>query len=166
MHDAHSLAASSESTPLCPPRVAGCGFYVTIRSGALVLHMSASHEHMRQMRAYVFEAVTSTGADEQVADVARLVANELVGNAVRVGGPWTPVIVQIVSTSDQIRVRVHDPAPCAPSERRGRVPDDDRHGFGLGLRILDTLAPGWTVQATLVGKLATATLACGESTTA
>ena len=159
MHDAHPGPAPLP--PACPPQVAACGFYLALRPGGFVLHMSASREHMRRMRAFVFEAVASAGAEEHVAEEARLVASELVGNAMRLCGPWTPVIVQVVSKPDQFLVRVHDPEPSVVPDRRETPPDNDRLESGRGLWILDALAPGWTVEATPVGKQVTAMLPCG-----
>jgi anti-sigma regulatory factor (Ser/Thr protein kinase) len=159
MHEAHP-----GPTSVLPE--AACGFYLAIRPGGFALHMSASREHMRQMRAYVFEAVASAGAGEQVADAARLVASELVGNAVRLCGPWTPVVVQIISKPDQVQVQVHDPEPAVMPGRRAEPPDNADLTSGRGLWILDALAPGWTVEPTPVGKQVTATLPCGEFTAA
>ena len=160
MHDAHPTPAAL--APPCPPRVAACGFYLALRPGGFVLHMSASREHMRRMRAHVFAAVAAAGADELVAEAARLVASELVGNAVRLCGPWTPVVVQILSKPDQVQVQVHDPEPGALPGRRSESPDNDDLESGRGLWILDSLAPGWTVEPTAVGKQITATLPCGQ----
>jgi len=162
MHDAQLGPTPSLPGPACPPQVAVCGFYLAIRPGGFVLYMSASREHMRQMRAHVFAAVAGAGADEQVADAARLVASELVGNAVRLCGPWTPVVVQIVSKPDQVQVQVHDPEPSALPDRTAEPPDNEGLESGRGLWILDCLAPGWTVEPTAVGKQITATLPCGE----
>ncbi|MEV1009847.1 ATP-binding protein [Streptomyces sp. NPDC049881] len=160
MHAAHpGLAVSA---PPRPPKVAACGFFLAIRPDGFVLHMSASREHMRRMRAHVFAAVADAGAGERVADAARLVASELVGNAVRLCGPWTPVVVQIVRRPDLVEVQVHDPEPAAMPDRRAEPPDNDGLESGRGLWILDALAPGWTVESTAVGKQVTATLPCGE----
>ncbi|MEU6346258.1 ATP-binding protein [Streptomyces sp. NPDC046977] len=157
MHAAHPGPAD-----LAAPQVAACGFYLAVRPGGFVLHMNASAEHMRQMRAHVFAAVTGTGADELVAEAARLVASELVSNAVRLCGPWTPVIVQIISKPDQVQVQVHDPEPTVLPDRSPEPPDNEELESGRGLWILDSLAPGWTVESTAVGKQITATLPCGE----
>ncbi|MGI5254092.1 ATP-binding protein [Actinacidiphila glaucinigra] len=123
-----------------------------------MLHLSASAHHLRLMRAAVFDAVVSAGAEEQVAEAARLVASELAGNAVRLCGPWAPLIVQIISKPDQVQVQVHDPEPSAMPGRREMKPDNGRFESGRGLWILDALAPGWTVEPTAVGKKVTATL--------
>lgn len=160
MHAAHPGPAAS--APPHPPKVAECGFYLAIRPGGFVLHMSASPEHIRRMRDRVFEAVAGFGVGEPVAEAARLLASELVGNAVRLCGPWTPVVVQIVSKPDHVQVQVHDPEPAALPGRRADPPDNEDLESGRGLWILDALAPGWTVEPTAVGKQITATLPCGE----
>lgn len=162
MHEAPRHSTVSAPLPGCPPLVAACGFYLVIRPGGFVLHMSASREHMRQMRAHVFQVVAGTGADEQVADAALLVASELVGNAVRLCGPWTPVVVSVSSKPDHIQVQVHDPDPAALPDRRAEPPDNAASESGRGLWILDCLAPGWTVEPTVIGKQITAMLPCGD----
>ncbi len=116
------------------------------------LHMSASPEHLREMRARVFKEVCGAGVDETVADAARLVASELVGNAVRLCGPWAPVVVQVTRAPGEVLVQVHDPEPAAVPRRGHMRPDNERSESGRGLWILDVLAPGWTIQRTPVGK--------------
>ena len=162
MHEPPLHATVSAPVPGCPPQIAACGFYLAIRPGGFVLYMSASRDHMRQMRAHVFQAVAGTGVDEVVADAARLVASELVGNAVRLCGPWTPVVVSITSKPDYIQVQVHDPEPAVMPDRRAEPPDNAASESGRGLWILDCLAPGWKVESTVIGKQITATLPCGD----
>lgn len=110
------------------------------------------------MRSHVFKTVSSAGAAVEVADAARLLASELVGNVVRLCGPWAPVIVMVTSTEDKILLRVHDPVPSAMPIREADPPDSADAETGRGLWILDVLAPGWTVQPTAVGKQITCTL--------
>jgi anti-sigma regulatory factor (Ser/Thr protein kinase) len=152
MHDVQVLSGPSDPPPRFPPELAECGFYLAIRPDGFVLHMSASAEHLREMRLQVFKEVCGAGADEEVADAARLVASELVGNAVRLCGPWTPVVVQVAGLPGKVLVEVHDPEPAAVPERREASPDNDIFDSGRGLWILDSLAPGWTVELTPVGK--------------
>ncbi len=162
MHDAHSCSTLVSPDSAGVSQVASCGFYLAIRPGGFALYMSASQEHMRRMRACVYSAVVSSGASEQVAEAARLVASELVGNAVRLCGPWAPVVVQVISTSEQARVQVHDPDSSARPRRNTDPPDNGCLESGRGLWILDSLAPGWTVENTAIGKQVTATLPCRE----
>ncbi|WP_055524637.1 ATP-binding protein, partial [Streptomyces graminilatus] len=141
MHEVQVLPGLSDPPPRLPPELAECGFYLAIRPDGFVLHMSASAEHLREMRVRVFREVFGAGAGEEVADAARLVASELVTNAVRLCGPWTPVVVQVAGLPDQVLVEVHDPEPAAVPNRGEEPPDNDRSESGRGLWILDVLAP-------------------------
>ncbi|MEJ8650693.1 ATP-binding protein [Streptomyces sp. MS1.AVA.3] len=89
-------------------------------------------------------------------------ASELVGNAVRLCGPWTPVIVQVFHHDQHVLVQVHDPEPVAMPDRRPQAPDNADAETGRGLWILDALAPGWSVQPYPVGKQITCTLPCPD----
>ncbi|WP_189097600.1 ATP-binding protein [Streptomyces kronopolitis] len=143
------------------PRAA-CGFYLVHRADGFALHMSASAQHLREMRAEVFKAVTGAGGGEDVADRARLVASELVGNAVRLCGPWTPVIVQVVHHDQHVLVQVHDPEPAALPARRPQAQDNADAEGGRGLWILDALAPAGRCTTPPVGKQITCTLLCRD----
>ncbi|MFF1484580.1 ATP-binding protein [Streptomyces sp. NPDC058319] len=144
--------------PVAGSPQASCGFYLMHRDDGFALHMHASSEHLQQMRQVVFKTVTGSGIGEEVAESARLVASELVGNAVRLCGPWAPVVVQVFRQGDRVLVQVHDPEPAALPERRGPAPDSAEAETGRGLWILDALAPGWRVEPTPVGKQITCTL--------
>ncbi|MDH6136450.1 anti-sigma regulatory factor (Ser/Thr protein kinase) [Kitasatospora sp. MAA4] len=148
------------------PELATCGFFLVPRPGGFVLHMSASAEHISEMRSHVFKTVCTAGAAEPIADAARLVASELVGNVVRLCGPWAPVVVRVTSTDEQILVEVHDPVQSVIPDRQAEPPDSAYAETGRGLRILDVLAPGWTVQRTPVGKRITCTLPREETAAA
>ncbi|MBK3533622.1 ATP-binding protein [Streptomyces sp. MBT56] len=141
---------------------AACGFFLVHRDGGFALHMSASAEHLKEMRAQVFKTVTGCGVGEEIAEAARLVASELVGNAVRLCGPWTPVIVQVSRQDRHVLVQVHAPEPAALPDRQPAAPDNADAETGRGLWILDALAPGWSVQPTPVGKQVTCTLVCPD----
>ena len=162
MHEDRTRPGPSPSPPEPAPEVAACGFYLVPRPGGFVLHMSTSPEHLQTMRAQVFKTVTGAGVDEEIADAARLVASELVGNAVRLCGPWTPVVVQVVTGAGRVLVRVHDPEPAAVPSRRDERPDNAVSESGRGLWIVDMLAPGWTVEPTPVGKQITCALPLPE----
>lgn len=147
MHDAQVRTGLPD-----PPELAACGFYLALRPGGFVLHMSASAEHISQMRQRVFGEVRGAGAGEEAADAARLVASELVGNAVRLCGPFAPLVVQVTGLPDEVWVHVHDPEPALVPHRRQAPPDNEEFESGRGLWIVDLLAPGWTVEPTPVGK--------------
>jgi anti-sigma regulatory factor (Ser/Thr protein kinase) len=157
MQDAEVLVGP----PSCPPQ-ASCGFYLAHRDTGFALHMSASPEHLRAMRQEVLKAVTGAGIGEAIAEAARLVASELVGNAVELCGPWAPVVVQVYPQRDSVLVQVHDPEPAALPERSDQAPDSADAEAGRGLWILDALAPGWTVEPTPVGKQISCTLPASE----
>ncbi|MFF0292526.1 ATP-binding protein [Kitasatospora sp. NPDC004614] len=148
------------------PDSATRGFYLSPRPDGFVLHMNASAEHLVEMRARVFKTVTSAGAAEEVAEAARLVASELVGNAVRLCGPHAPVIVRLADAGHEFVVQVHDPEPAVLPARSAEPPDNSRTGTGRGLWILDALAPGWTVTPTPLGKQITCTLPRDRTTAA
>jgi anti-sigma regulatory factor (Ser/Thr protein kinase) len=153
MHEAEVLVGP----PSCPPQ-ASCGFYLVHRDTGFALYMSASKEHLREMRQAVFKAVAGAGIGEEVAESARLVASELVGNAVRACGPWAPVVVQVYPGERDVQVQVHDPEPDARPVRGERAPDNAEEVTGRGLWILDAIAPGWTVETTPLGKQISCTL--------
>ncbi|WP_411146350.1 ATP-binding protein [Streptomyces sp. x-80] len=157
MHDAQARPGPTAVSPQ-----ASCGFYLVHRDAGFVLHMSASPEHLHEMRQVVFKAVTGSGIGEAIAESARLVASELVGNAVRLCGPWAPVVVQVFPQEDHVRVQVHDPEPSAFPERRDQATDNADAEAGRGLWILDALAPGWTVEPSPVGKQITCTLPASD----
>ncbi|WP_435239174.1 ATP-binding protein [Streptomyces sp. YPW6] len=153
MHEAQVHTGPTAVTPQ-----ASCGFYLVHHDAGFALHMSASQEHLQQMRTVVFKTVAGAGIGEEIAESARLVASELVGNVVRLCGPWAPVVVQVHPREDHVLVQVHDPEPEALPERRDQAPDSAEAEAGRGLWILDALAPGWTVKPTPVGKQITCTL--------
>lgn len=140
------------------PEVALPGFYLQPRPDGFVLHMSASREHLHALRAHVFKSVTDAGADEETADSARLLASELVGNAVRLCGPSAPVVVQIVNAAEHVKVQVHDPCPEVMPRRSRHTPNNGQAESGRGLWILDAIAPGWSVEPSPIGKQISCTL--------
>lgn len=152
MHDAQVRTGLLAPPSAHVPEVAARGFYLAARPGGFVLHMSASATHISQMRERVFKEVCGAGAGEDTADAARLVASELVANAVRLCGPFTPVVVQVTGLPDRVLVYVHDPEPALVPRKRHAPPSNAEFESGRGLWILDVLAPGWTVEPSPVGK--------------
>lgn len=140
--------------PQFEPVEAACGYFLTGAPGLTTLHMSASPAHLRAMRALVAERLAAVpGAEDTLGDTVSLLASELVANAVRLFGPWVPVVVQIdTRDGDFVLLRVHDPARTTMPCRASTSPDDPDAETGRGLRILDALAPGWTVEPTPHGK--------------
>ncbi|MEU9886986.1 ATP-binding protein [Sphaerisporangium sp. NPDC051011] len=111
-----------------------------------------SEENLRAVREVAQSVLTAAGVDREMVESARLVASELVGNAVRACGHWVPVVVEIESDRRGIWVRVHDPDPYRLPRRTGIAADDDQAESGRGLWLLDALAPGWDVALTPIGK--------------
>ncbi|MFE9427646.1 ATP-binding protein [Kitasatospora sp. NPDC006697] len=155
-------AISHDPVPPENVDVAACGFYLVPRPGGIAVHMSVSAEHLHAMRAQVFKAVAGAGADEHLADSARLVASELVANAARLCGPWAPVVVQVATDEVHVTVQVHDPQSAVVPERKAESPDNAQFESGRGLWILDVLAPGWQVEPSPVGKQITCVLPRGK----
>ncbi|MFG3253108.1 ATP-binding protein [Streptomyces sp. NPDC048172] len=138
--------------PVTPPQHAACGYYLISQEDGFVLHMSCSHERLSALRSLVIKTVTGAGVGDTVADCAELVTSELVGNAVRACGPWAPVVVRLAVDGGAVLVEVHDPDRAALPARGATAPDDATSESGRGLWILDSLAPGWTVRLTSLGK--------------
>ncbi|MFJ4412999.1 ATP-binding protein [Streptomyces sp. NPDC088925] len=156
MHDVKASLA-----PPLPRPVAAPGYYQAPRPGGIELHMSTSSEHMSRMRAAVSDAVRAGGKSEEAVEAARLVASELVGNAVAACGACTPVIVQVFVDAEHVVIQVHDPEGGAMPVRREPERFDES---GRGLLILDHLAPGWAARRTPFGKQVTATLSLPSTT--
>lgn len=152
MHDAQVRAGPVHLLDASLSKVAACGFYLALRPDGFVLHMSASAAHVSEMRERAFTRVNEASVGEETADAARLVASELVGNVVRICGPFTPVVVRVGGLPDEVWVDVHDPEPSVLPHRRQVPPDNGEFESGRGLWILDVLAPGWTVEPTELGK--------------
>ncbi len=88
------------------------------------------------------EAVDDALDGCDVREHARLVASELVTNAVRHSGagPDEMIEFQAVVTDDALVIAVTD--PCAAGQD-ARIRDEDPSGGGYGLRIVDQLARQW-----------------------
>ncbi|GII64224.1 hypothetical protein Skr01_43090 [Sphaerisporangium krabiense] len=131
---------------------ASLGFYLTTRASGFVVHMNVCEENLRAVREVTQAVLGAAGVDVEVVESARLVASELVGNAVRACGHWAPVVVEVEADSRGVWVRVHDPCPDRLPVRTGVAGGDDQAESGRGLWLLDALAPGWDVALTPIGK--------------
>ncbi len=131
---------------------AALGFYLAARPGGFVVHMNVCEENLRAVREVTLARLVAAGVDGEVAESARLVASELIGNAVRACGDWAPVVVEVEQDSKGVWVKVHDPNPARLPVRSSTAPDDDQAESGRGLWLLDALAPGWDVALTPIGK--------------
>ncbi|WP_248962216.1 ATP-binding protein [Sphaerisporangium perillae] len=114
--------------------------------------MNVCEQNLQAVRAVTLEILAAAGVDMEVAESARLVASELIGNAVRACGHWAPVVVEVEQDVKGIWVKVHDPNPARLPVRSGTAPDDPNAESGRGLWLLDALAPGWDVALTPIGK--------------
>ncbi|GII89113.1 hypothetical protein Ssi03_71030 [Sphaerisporangium siamense] len=131
---------------------AGLGFYLAVREDGFVVHMNVCEENLRAVREVTQVVLGAAGVEMEVVESARLVASELVGNAVRACGHWAPVVVEVEADSRGVWVRVHDPCPDRLPVRTGVAPGDAQAESGRGLWLLDALAPGWDVALTPIGK--------------
>ncbi len=96
-------------------------------------------------RRFIVDALRSWGAPE-VADVVRLLASEIVTNAIV--HARTNVVVIIVVTPPIVRVEVSDDAERYPEMRRA----DEEATSGRGMTLVDALASAWGVQPANGGK--------------
>ncbi|MCY0940179.1 MULTISPECIES: ATP-binding protein [Streptomyces] len=156
----HAAEVLTGLPPVSPQ--ASCGFYLVRRDAGFTLYMSASQEHLFEMRQEVFKTVVGAGIGEEVAESAQLVASELTGNAVRACGAHVPVVVEVDAGVSGVSVKVHDPEPDRLPRRRLVALDDADAEDGRGLGLVDLLAPGWWVCTTPVGKQIVCRLPCGE----
>jgi anti-sigma regulatory factor (Ser/Thr protein kinase) len=91
-------------------------------------------------RAAVREVASEAGVDREVAEVAVLLASELVTNAVVHGR--VPIAVDAVADARAVRVEVHDAGSGIAAPRR---PASDAIS-GRGLAIVDALATRWRAE--------------------
>jgi anti-sigma regulatory factor (Ser/Thr protein kinase) len=128
------------------------GFYLRPRPQGFAVHILASQERVRRLRALIGRTLHDAGVDGELTDNVQLVASELVGNAIRACGDSVPLVVETYAEPGGVRVTVHDPERDALPRRPGTAPDDDAAESGRGLFLLDLLAPGWQVEGTPIGK--------------
>ncbi|MEV6986235.1 ATP-binding protein [Sphaerisporangium sp. NPDC051017] len=139
----HMRAERTEAEP---------GFYLARAASGFIVHMNVCEENLRAVRKVTLEVLAAAGVNIETAESARLVASELIGNAVRACGHWVPVVVEVEQDTKGIWVKVHDPNPAHLPVRSGTAPDDPNAESGRGLWLLDALAPGWDVVLTPIGK--------------
>ncbi|MGE9695906.1 ATP-binding protein [Streptomyces sp. CH6] len=110
-----------------------------------------SEEAPAQARAYVRDllAVDDDQLDAERLDDVLLIVSELVTNAYRYGTePEDSVLVTVLTTSERVRVEVHDPCRTRPRMRN----DSDERARGRGLHIVDELAARWGTYDRPLGK--------------
>lgn len=133
--------------PACVP-----GLYLRHRDRGFVAHLTASRSALHTVRGLTATVLTAYGADSEAAATAQLVVSELVGNVVRACGTDVPLVVEVYRTAVGIAVNVHDPVPELLPQRTGTAMDNPEAESGRGLALLDLLAPGWTIEHSLIGK--------------
>jgi anti-sigma regulatory factor (Ser/Thr protein kinase) len=81
---------------------------------------------------------------QETADTARVVASELIANAVRHGGLRETDQIVLLGSIDDVRdrVRIQIEQPTALGEALIKL-SKNPEGFGMGLRIVDGLATEW-----------------------
>ncbi|MFI1582908.1 ATP-binding protein [Embleya sp. NPDC020630] len=93
---------------------------------------------LRLVRHAVRDSLTDWGWTHERVHTAMWVTSELVGNALR--HTDAGAVLTLTPIPDGVRLTVTDTSPDPPV-RRTPGPDG-----GHGLRVLDTLAPGWSVE--------------------
>ncbi|MER7048927.1 ATP-binding protein [Streptomyces jumonjinensis] len=128
------------------------GLYVRHRHLGFVAHLTASSTSLSTVRGLTLTVLTAYGTHRESAEAAQLVVSELAGNAVRALGDHVPLVVEVYRTALGVAVTVHDPVP-EELPYRGETPMDSADAErGRGLLILDVLAPGWSIEYSLIGK--------------
>ncbi|UWM47701.1 methyltransferase, FxLD system [Streptomyces carpaticus] len=129
-------------------------FSSTVTDSGFTAHMLASAANLRRVR----ELVGEINLDAEAVETARLVVSELIANAVTACGDRVPLIVEVGTRGDELRVAVDDPAPTRLPKRGGSPLNDPTAESGRGLLLLDLLANRWDVTPTPIGKRVTAWL--------
>ena len=97
------------------------------------------------VRAELREWLHAHGSDGDVVDSARLVATELVANAVRHANPIGPGVLHVRwrAQGENLALSVTDGKGTTQPERRG---EDPTSSDGRGLAIVDSLTSRWWVE--------------------
>jgi anti-sigma regulatory factor (Ser/Thr protein kinase) len=128
------------------------GLYLVHRLGGVTAHLTADQDTVHTVRALTRTVLLAHGVDLDTAESAQTVLSELVGNAVRAGGPHVPLVVEVYRVDHDAVITVHDPLAGISPRRTGIGLDDTDAESGRGLLILDILAPDWTVTTSATGK--------------
>ncbi|WP_369265904.1 methyltransferase, FxLD system [Streptomyces harbinensis] len=116
--------------------------------------MLASAANLRRVR----ELVGEINIGDDAVATARLVVSELIANSIAACGDRVPLIVEMSTWDDELRVAVHDPDQTRLPKRGGHPLNDPTAESGRGLLLLDLLANRWDVTLTPIGKRVTAWL--------
>jgi anti-sigma regulatory factor (Ser/Thr protein kinase) len=110
------------------------------------LELDGSPHSPRNSRRFVNDTAQSWGVQGDELDVARLLATELVTNAMLHGAP--PIRVSVQRSNAVVRIGVFDASPQQPSPR----PFDAEAPTGHGILLVERLARRWGVDAGNEGK--------------
>jgi len=121
----------------------------------LLLRIPSSNEAPLHARHAVDELLDSS-TDPRFAFNLRLVASELVSNAVKYGSGHEPIEIELVVSADGGRLRVAGGDRLRVTRLRRK-----RQSAGRGLEIVDALADRWTIETGPRGTTVTVELAPG-----
>ncbi len=110
------------------------------------LELDGSPHSPRDSRRFVNETARSWGVEGDQLDVARLLATELVTNAMLHGAP--PIRIAAHRANAVVRIEVFDGSPHRPTPR----PFDAEAPTGHGILLVDRLARRWGVDSHDGGK--------------
>lgn len=137
------------SRPELPPPAPG--FYLRHRSQGFVAHISPSPAAFHAVRDHIATVLVAYRVHLELVEDVQLVFGELYSNAVQACGEHAPLVVDVHVTWTGVVVSVHDPRPDLLPRRPATAADSTAES-GRGLLLLDTLAPGWTIRPSPVGK--------------
>ncbi|WP_439675550.1 ATP-binding protein [Embleya sp. MST-111070] len=139
-----------------------------VQRKALKQDFPLNEPSVKSVRDRVRRFCVELGLPASAIEVARLIASELATNAVRhARGQAGPAEFTLIVTLDggklDIAVWDHYPSPCPPLPNLADVPPEAQCGRGLAMVCED--AAGFTWTRTPVGKLVSAWIHVGETTT-
>ena len=109
-------------------------------AGSEATRLPPSPESIAEARRFAAEALRRLGADDERAEVARLLVSELATNVVLHAG--TPMDIRVARLDGAVQVEVADMAPdraVRPGPKRSAV-------GGRGIVLVDSLADRWGVD--------------------
>jgi serine/threonine-protein kinase RsbW len=113
--------------------------------GPVTMNVPFSPESAARVRAALESWLDHRGSDEDLVDDVRLIATELVGNAVRHASPLNngTVLVRWREEDSTLVLSVADGGGPTRPEKAHPSPDD---AHGRGLRIVEALSRRWWVE--------------------
>lgn len=113
--------------------------------GPVTMNVPFSPESASRVRAALESWLDHRGSDEEIVDDVRLIATELVGNAVRHASPLNngTVLVRWREQDSTLVLSVADGGGATRPHKADPTPDDVH---GRGLRIVEALSRRWWVE--------------------